>query len=192
MKWNRYYEKRPLSLDRFLGDLFDHKPFLNEVVASAKKEKTMLEVGSGNGALSIFLSHLGFAITSIDNDPGVLDIARRNNKSLNGNVNFRKGDALNLPFPKEKFKVCFSQGFFEHFNDGKICNLLKEQLRVSRNVIFSVPSFWYPRQDFGDERLIKKEDWLTLLRGFTVDKAIYYVGQGLKTRPSQIFFRVVK
>ncbi|MFQ5761990.1 MAG: class I SAM-dependent methyltransferase [Candidatus Bathyarchaeia archaeon] len=193
MEWRQYYEERRLSLDRYIGNIFDHRPFLTEIVTYAQKEKAMLEVGSGSGALSIFLSHLGFEIISIDNDPAVLDMANRNNKSLNGNVTFMEGNAFNVPFPDDRFDICFSQGFFEHFSDEKMRKLLKEQLRVSRVVIFSVPSFWYPRQDFGNERLIKKSDWLKILYEFKVAKTIYYIGKkGLKTRPSQIFFKVVK
>ncbi|GAI49981.1 unnamed protein product, partial [marine sediment metagenome] len=64
--------------------------------------------------------------------------------------------------------------FFEHFDDANIGKLLREQLRVARMVIFSVPTLWYPRRDFGNERLMEKEDWLRILAGFKVEKAVYY------------------
>jgi ubiquinone/menaquinone biosynthesis C-methylase UbiE len=108
-------------------------------------------------------------------------------------VTFKKADAFNLPFDDDSFDVCFSQGFFEHFADDDIRKLLWEQLRVSRKVLFSVPSFWYPRQDFGDERLMKKEDWLRILSEFKVEKASYYSGRkGSEENPSQIYFKVIK
>jgi hypothetical protein len=60
-------------------------------------------------------------------------------------------------------------------------------------VLFSVPSFWYPGQDFGDERLMKKEDWLRILSEFKVEKASYYSGRkGSEENPSQIYFKVIK
>ncbi len=151
----------------------------------------MLEVGSGSSALSIFLSHLGYKIMSIDNDKGVLDTARENNARLNGRVAFKKADACNLPFEDNCFDVCFSQGFFEHFDDDNIRKLLKEQLRVTNVVVFSVPTFWYPSPDFGDERLMKKEDWLEILSEFKVDKAVYYGGRKeTGAKPSQIYLVV--
>jgi SAM-dependent methyltransferase len=193
MNWQQYYEERPVSLERLVNDIWDHKPFLVEITSSAKKNKEILEVGSGSGALSIFLSHLGYKIISIDNDEEVLNIARRNNAYLNGKVTFKKADAYRLPFKDNSFDLCFSQGFFEHFNDDDIRKLLREQLRVAKAIIFSVPAFWYPKQDFGDERLMKKEDWSEILSQFKVEEAAYYAGrEGTEAEPSQIYCKVIK
>ncbi len=191
MDWEKYYKERPLPLERYINSIWDHKHFLVEITSSANKQ--ILEVGSGSGAISIFLSHLGCKIISIDNDEGVLNIARQNNAFLNGKVTFQKADAYRLPFRDKSFDVCFSQGFFEHFDDEQIRKLLEEQLRVANVVIFSVPAFWYPKQDFGDERLMKKRDWLKILSQFKVDKAVYYSGRkGNQAKPSQIYYKVVK
>ncbi len=189
MNWEQYYKERPLSLDRYVNSIWVHKPLLIEVASSGRN---LLEVATGTGALSIFLSHLGYNIVSIDNNDGVLKRARENNANLKARVALEKADAFNLPFDGESFDVCFSQGFFEHFADGDIAKLLKEQLRVSRIVLFSVPSFWYPRQDFGDERLIGKEDWLRILSEFKLEKAVYYSGRkGSEVNPAQIYFKVM-
>ena len=60
-------------------------------------------------------------------------------------------------------------------------------------VIFSVPTTWYPRRDFGDERLMEKEDWLKILSEVKLSKAVYYAGtKGTETEPSQIYFKVAK
>lgn len=191
MNWQQYYEERPVSPERFINNIWDHKPFLIEITSSARKNKEILEVGTGSGALSVFLSHLGYKIISIDNDEGVLNIARQNNAYLNGRVSLKKADAYRLPFKGDSFGACFSQGFFEHFNDEDIRELLNEQLRVSKVVIFSVPAFWYFRRDFGDERLMKKEDWLGILSEFNVEKAVYYAGRnGTEANPSQIYFKI--
>jgi len=139
------------------------------------------------------LSHLSYNVVSVDNNDSVLKIAHHNNANFKGGVTFKKVDAFNLPFDDNSFDVCFSQGFSEHFADGDIRKLLREQLRVSRRVLFSVPSFWYPRQDFGDERLMKKEDWLRILSEFKLEKASYYSGRkGSEENPSQIYFKVIK
>lgn len=192
MDWEQYYRERPASLERFINDIWDHKPFLIEITSTEQGGQKMLEVGSGGGILSIFLSQLGHDIVSIDNDEGVLNITKQNNANLNGRVTFKRADAYNLPFKDGSFNVCFSQGFFEHFDDDDIRRLLKEQLRVSKTVIFSVPTFWYPQKEFGDERLMKKEDWLKILFKFKVDKAVYYIGSKGEAKPSQIYFKVMK
>ncbi len=193
MGWGKYFRERSLTLERFTDDTWDHKPFLNEIVSVGHKDKEMLEVGCGNGTHSIFLSHLGYKVISIDNDEEVLNIARQNNVSFNGRVTSKEADAYNLPFGDNRFAVCFSQGFFEHFDDHNIKKLLKEQLRVSNVVVFSVPTFYYPDQEFGDERLISREDRLKILSEFKVDKAVYYCcRKGTQAKTSQIYFKLTK
>ncbi len=190
MGWEQYYKERPLSLERFINNIWNHKPFLIEVASSGRN---ILEVATGTGNLSIFLSHLGYNVVSVDNNDSVLRIAQHNNANLKGGVTFKKADAFGLPFDDDSFDACFSQGFFEHFADDDIRKLLREQLRVSSKVLFSVPSFWYPRQDFGDERLIKKGDWLRILSEFKLEKASYYgKRKGSEENPSQIYFKVIK
>ena len=190
MGWEQYYKERPLYLERYINSIWEHKPLLIEVASSGRN---ILEVATGTGSLSIFLSHLGHNVLSVDNNEGVLRIVQHNNTNFGGRVTFKKADAFNLPFNDDSFDVCFSQGFLEHFADDDIKKLLREQLRVSRKVLFSVPSVWYPRQDFGDERLIKKEDWLRILSEFKLEKASYYTGRkGSKENPSQIYFTVIK
>ncbi len=190
MGWEQYYKERPLSVERYINNIWDHKPLLIEIASCGRN---ILEVATGTGNLSIFLSHLSYNVVSVDNNDSVLKIAQHNNANFKGGVTFKKADAFNLPFDDDSFDVCFSQGFFEHFADDDIGKLLWEQLRVSRKVLFSVPSFWYPRQDFGDERLMKKEAWLRILSEFQVEKASYYSGrEGGEENPSQIYFKVIK
>ena len=190
MDWEQYYKQRSLSLERYINNIWDHKSLLIEVASSGQN---ILEVGTGTGNLSIFLSHLGYNVVSVDNDDGVLEIAQHNNANFKGGVTFNKADAFNLPFDDNSFDLCFSQGFVEHFADGDIRKLLREELRVSRKVVFSVPSFWYPRQDFGDERLMKKEDWLRILSEFKLEKASYYgIRKSSEEKPSQVYFKVIK
>ena len=122
-----------------------------------------------------------------------MNIAGQNSAYLNGKVIFQIADAHNLPFNNDSFDLCFSQGFFEHFDDEDIIKLIQEQLRVAKVIIFSVPTFWYPIQDFGDERLMKKEEWLEILSQFNIEKAVYYTGRkGTKARPFQVYFKVIR
>ncbi len=132
MNWEQYYKERPLSLERYINNIWDHKPFLIEVASSGRN---ILEVATGSGNLSIFLAHFGYNVVSVDNDDGVLKIAQHNNANFSGRVTFKKADAFNLPFDDDSFDVCFSQGFFEHFADDDIRRLLGEQLRVSSKVV---------------------------------------------------------
>lgn len=34
MDWEQYYKERPLSLERYINNIWEHKPFLIEVASS--------------------------------------------------------------------------------------------------------------------------------------------------------------
>ena len=42
--------------------------------------------------------------------------------------------------------------------------MLNEQIRASKAATFSVPSYDYARKDYGNERLLKRKEWLTILQ----------------------------
>ncbi len=132
MGWEQYYKERSPSLERYINNIWDHKPLLIEVASGGRN---ILEVATGTGNLSVFLSHLSYNVVSVDNNDGVLKIVQQNIANFKGGVTFKKADAFNLPFDDYSFDVCFSQGFFEHFADDDIRKLLREQLRVSRKVV---------------------------------------------------------
>lgn len=181
--WGSYYGNRPLSVSRYLATLAGHAPLFEAVVGC--KPKRVLEIGSGSGAMSTFLSYLGYEVTSLDNDRAVLETAERFCKGFAGKCRYLLGDAFRLRdlFGADSFDVVFSQGFFEHFPDGQIAKLLQEQLRVAPNVIFSVPSKHYGKRDFGNERLLHVEDWQKMLAGFKVRSIQGYhpKARGVKT-----------
>jgi hypothetical protein len=95
---------------------------------------------------------------------------------MNGRAKFVYCDAFKLSekFMKNEFDVVYSQGFFEHFSDKKINTLIKEQLIIGKTVIFSVPSNFYPKKDFGNERLLSINEWKEILKDFKVDFIMYY------------------
>ena len=132
--------------------------------------------------MGILLSHLGYKVTSIDNDREILASVKENNKKFNGRLNLKYADAFKLPFTKEEFDVTISQGFFEHFSNRDIKKLIDEQLRVSRKaVIISIPNNNYPEKDFGNERLMTKDYWKGLLE--------YCSGKKVEVQDYQFFLR---
>lgn len=172
-KWSKFYQRK-FSLRDYLSDLSLHSPLLEEILK--ENPKKILEVGIGTGSMSIFLSYLGYNVIGIDNDEEILERARELNEKMNGRAKFVYCDAFKLSekFMKDEFDVVFSQGFFEHFNNKEIATLLKEQLKVGRVSIFSVPSNFYPRKDFGNERLLSSDDWKKILKEFNIMFIKYY------------------
>jgi len=114
--------------------------------------------------MSTFVSYLRPVQTvSVDIDADVLKGGKKTASRFHGRVAFARADAFRLPYRDRAFDVAFSQGFFEHFSDAEIAALLREQARVAKRVVFSVPNATYGRRDFGNERLMTRTEWDRIL-----------------------------
>jgi ubiquinone/menaquinone biosynthesis C-methylase UbiE len=154
--WSRFRVER-ISWLTFVKRNLIHVELLAHTASRA--HGSVLEVGIGSGAQSAVLSYRVGRVVAVDNNQGILAAARPNVERFGRGVVLVAADAFCLPFPDASFGVSISQGLMEHFDDASIGELLREQLRVCRSVVFSVPSDRYPRQDVGDERLMSPSDW---------------------------------
>lgn len=187
--WDNFYSKT--SDIRFLI----HNTFCHEQLFAAVLEespKKILEVGVGTGSMSIFFSYLGLDVTGLDNDKNILKRAGNLAKKINGKVKFVLGDAFKLNFEDKSFDMVFHQGLLEHFQDEQIYRILDEQLRVGRVIVLSVPNKFYPRKDFGDERLLSDEYWYKLLsQKYHVLKKLSYNPHGKALIRGRLVYKVV-
>lgn len=172
-EWHEFYARK-LTMREYIGNLNVHIPLLEEVVK--EKPSKILEVGAGTGSMATFLSYLGYEVVCVDNDEKVLKNSAEFCEKWHGNVTFFLCDAFQLSkkFKEKEFNVVFSQGLYEHFTDENIKKLLREQLKVGKVVIFSVPSKYYPQKDFGDEWLLTVKSWRKILRAVNVEFIKYY------------------
>ncbi|MBD3379387.1 MAG: methyltransferase domain-containing protein [Candidatus Omnitrophica bacterium] len=170
-RWSDFYNETS-DKKGYEHNLSVHSEFLEEILKAAPSR--VLEVGSGSGTMASFLSSRIDEVVSVDNDRRVLERARENNRKFNGSAEFLKSDAFALPFGRDRFDLCFSQGFFEHFSDDDIQALVREQLRVAREAIFSVPTVFYRNRDFGNERLLSMRRWRRILKDFNLIEDKYY------------------
>ncbi len=160
--WAHYY-RRPLGWYVHGRSIFNHLPFI--LAVRGQHPQALLEVGSGTGSMSIFLSYFVDRVLSVDLSTEIVGRCEDANRRLKGSASFAECDAFSLEeFPQHEFDVAFSQGFFEHFSDEEILRLLQQQARAARRVVFSVPNDMYPRQDFGNERLLSKDWWDEMVR----------------------------
>lgn len=158
--WSRFPVER-IGLATFLKRALIHAELLAAVLRRARG--AILEVGVGSGAQSALLSRLVHRVVTVDNDARVLAAARPNLTRFGSRVGTIRADGFALPFGGRAFGVALSQGLMEHFDDGEVVRLVREQLRVCRSVVFSVPSDRYPRQDVGDERLMSPARWVAIV-----------------------------
>jgi SAM-dependent methyltransferase len=170
--WSLYYNKKYdfVFLD-LIATLINQATYLKEIIKN--KPQSVVEIGTGRGLHAIFLSLFIPKVIGIDAEKKLVKNAKRLNKKLHGRAEFLLMDAFNLGFKERSSSICCSQGFFEHFSDNGINALIKEQIRLSELVIFSVPSSYYPTKNKGDERLMSDQEWRLIINQPSV-KTQYY------------------
>lgn len=161
-----------MSWPTFVKRNLIHADLLKAVVSRSRG--AILEVGVGSGAQSAMLSRAAHLVVTVDNDRRIMTASLPNLRRYGKDVALVAADAFRLPFPDQSFGVAVSQGLMEHFPDEEIAALLREQLRVCRSVVFSVPSDNYPRQDVGNERLLTPYRWSEIVNR-AVDPSLHQV-----------------
>ena len=92
----------------------------------------VLEVAPGPGYFSIELARLGaYRITGLDISATFVDIARKNAEEAGVDVDFRNGNASQMPFPDNSFDFVFCSAAFKNFTDP--VGALREMHRVLRS-----------------------------------------------------------
>ena len=93
------------------------KDLLPRVVGTEKLN--VLDVGCGTGVLSLLLSRMGHTVTGIDISIGMLQRAKDRANSLNLIIDFRIGDAEDLPFEDEFFDMVINRHLLWTLSDPK-------------------------------------------------------------------------
>ncbi len=92
-------------------------------------EKAVLEVGCGAGDFAIQLAHLGARVEAVDFSQHAIELAQRRAASQSVvALQFRQGDAQELPFADSTFDVVLSCECLEHLPDPQ--KALREMSRV--------------------------------------------------------------
>jgi ubiquinone/menaquinone biosynthesis C-methylase UbiE len=116
--------------------------------AGIRAGQNVLDVGTGTGVVAISAARLGARVTGIDLTPELLEQAR-NSAPIAGlkDIEWKEGDAENLPFPDAAFDVVLSQ--FGHMFAPRPEVAVKELLRVLKpggRIAFAT---WPPEQFIG-------------------------------------------
>ena len=160
-----HYELLGIKSIYYLRVIFEHLGLLITLLSPSTRR--VLEVGCGTASHSCFLSYFGKHCLSLDKNAAAMVAAAETKRRFGGRNQVVRGDAFHLPFTDNAFDVCFSAGLMEHFSDQEISWLLREQTRVGKRVVFSVPSDHYPLSEFGDERQLSPHQWMQILTSCT-------------------------
>jgi len=85
--------------------------FAQEFANELKKRNIgnkLLEIGCGNGRDSIFFTKAGFEVTAIDIAPGAIDLAQKNAKLADVNIDFHEASAEDMPFEDATYNAIFT------------------------------------------------------------------------------------
>lgn len=169
----KWYELYKIDIEEFAkpDDYIKYKlkykkKFINKVIKYAKNKK-VIEMGCGTGLMAGYLQKLGLKVTALDLSQAVLDYAKEiaEQSEIIKPCKYEQGDILNLKYKKNSFDVSYSNGVLEHFNDEEIIEILKQQMNISRYVIFGIPSTYFNMNEkmLGNERTLTLKEWKSLI-----------------------------
>ena len=100
------------------------------LTAGLESGADVLEVAPGPGYLAIEVARLGFHVTGVDISRTFVQIATDHARQARVTVDFRQGDAAELPLESESFDLVVCQAAFKNFRQPVIA--LDEMHRILR------------------------------------------------------------
>jgi ubiquinone/menaquinone biosynthesis C-methylase UbiE len=96
----------------------DFKELARRTAEQIPPQSTVLEVAPGPGYFAIELARLGdYQITGLDISETFVEIARTKAAQANVRVDFRRGNASNMPLPNEAFDFIICRAAFKNFSE---------------------------------------------------------------------------
>lgn len=170
MSWYEVYLKdiqKKGTLENYIDDKIKNKKVLINLIKKYSGGKKLIESGSGTGVLSTYMASIGYNVIGIDIDNDILNLSRKIAKNYNSinKPNFQKKSIFELDYKKNTFDVSFSNGVLEHFTNDQIVETLKQQMKISKIVIFGIPTKYFNQEEamYGDERYMSYKFWRSLI-----------------------------
>ena len=172
--WREIYQndvnKKGGNLPYILGKIKKKKKLINLIKKYSNKK--IIECGSGTSVVSIYLASLGYEATAIDIEDDVITLSKRLAKDYYAlkdckpKLKFVKKSIFKLSYPKNTFDVAFSNGVLEHFSDGEIVEIIKQQLFVAKTTIIGIPTKYFSPKEakYGNERVLELSYWRNLIK----------------------------
>lgn len=108
-----------------------------------RKGDKILDLGVGSGWTSIFLAKMGYEVTGVDIAPDMIDIARKNAKKDNVDVNFLVFDNEKMLFDK-KFDAILCYDTLHHCpNEEQVIKNCYKALKKEGKLLIVEPNFYH-------------------------------------------------
>jgi ubiquinone/menaquinone biosynthesis C-methylase UbiE len=109
--------------------LKDFQALARRVAGELALGSKVLEVAPGPGFFAIELAKIGsYQITGLDISKSFVEIARKNAKKARVEVDFRQGNASQMPFEDESFDFLLCRAAFKNFSEAQ--RAISEMYRV--------------------------------------------------------------
>ena len=170
--WIDYFKRTTILSNYF----YYRRTLLKKVLRYSREEALILEVGTGTGWSSVSLAMAKRHVMALDIDIEILRRVKGLAQNLGTSLDIICADMRMLPFRDDVFRIAFSQGVLEHFDDNTIILAIKEQIRVAPLLIVDVPTNKAKKQPgaYGDERWLSWKYWKKLLKNVGVKIPLIY------------------
>jgi ubiquinone/menaquinone biosynthesis C-methylase UbiE len=140
-KIKEYWDSRSKSYDKsprhsLLPEIW--KDVLGNVFDGSRMK--ILDVGCGTGFISLILAELGHDVVGLDISRGMLEVAIEKAKKRRLNVQFKLGDAENLPFKDNSFDAVICRHLIWTLPNPK--KAISEFARVSKHKVVIIDGKW--------------------------------------------------
>ena len=108
---------------------------LPEKLLAENPDPGLLDIGCGNGWVSLFLASRGIRVTGIDSSPTAIEEARKRAQQieLEDKTMFDVGDGLALPYGDASFDAVLDRGFFHHVPEDEYPKYFEQVTRVLKD-----------------------------------------------------------
>lgn len=159
-----------------------HEPFLKRLDQEVPRGSHIIVFDEEEGSTLAELSRRGYDAWGITDSREVLECTRETLRGLNRDPArmFYVHSLVDYPGvagPYARADACLSIGTLEHRSDLEIHRMLQHQLKIAPKVFVSVPTVYYPQREFGDERLLRQNQWHDILKNFELGFISYYAAK---------------
>jgi ubiquinone/menaquinone biosynthesis C-methylase UbiE len=113
------------------NDLSRHQLMARQMAQKIPEGGSVLEIAPGPGYFCLELARLGrYQITGLDISRSFVEMARRNAAQAGHRIDFRQGNASDMPFAGDSFDFTFCQAAFKNFSEP--VEAIAEMYRVLR------------------------------------------------------------
>lgn len=101
-------------------------------------EKSVLDIGCGDGVLSYLITTEGGRVSGVDYSDLAISLARK--KTIGAKIDFTVGSAYELPYADNSFDAVVSSDVIEHLQEVKIfLQEIKRVVKIGGIVVISTP-----------------------------------------------------